>query len=100
MFGKGHQDHRNFSNTPTLVRTLLIRADQLLRITLQKDRPVEDVYQALGMAQELLDEADRLFCGYHYDQIPDGGRRKSFEELTGKLNKGAVAKATAAGAEG
>ncbi len=84
MFREGHNDHRNYSNTPTLVRTLLIRADQLMRVALRKDCPIADAYQALGMAQDSLDEADRLFCGHYYDQIPDGLLPKTFKELTGK----------------
>ncbi len=96
MFKEGHQDHRNFSNTPTLIRTLLIRADQLLRIALDKNVNIPDAYQALGMASELLDDADRLFCGLFYHQIPEGQQRKTFEELTGKQGKSAGAKISAA----
>jgi hypothetical protein len=96
MFKEGHLDHRNFSNTPTLIRTLLIRVDQLMRVTLDKDVSVEDAYQALGMASELLDDVDKLFCGLYYDQIPEGRPPKSFEELTGKLGKPVKAKAMAA----
>lgn len=96
MFKEGHLDHRNFSNTPTLIRTLLIRVDQLMRVTLDKDVSVEDAYQALGMATELLDDADKLFCGLYYNQIPEGQPPKSFEELTGKLGKPVKAKVAVA----
>ena len=96
MFKEGHLDHRNFSNTPTLIRTLLIRVDQLMRVTLAKDVSVDDAYQALGMATELLEEVDRLFCRFYYDQIPEGKPTKSFEELTGKLGKPVKAKSAVA----
>jgi len=98
MFKQGHRAYPKPSNTTVLVKTMLIRADQLLRVALQKDCSIEDAYQALGMAHELLDDADKLLCEHHYDQIPEGARRKTFEELTAKPKKAIAAKAATAGA--
>lgn len=69
------------SGTVKLARMMLRRSLQLIRCSIVNPS-VPDMYRAIGMASELIDDADRLICS-----LPDSaviGQRKTFEELTGK----------------
>lgn len=72
------------ANTKRLTGVMLRRAMMLLRAA-QGARDARDMYREIGMASELIDDADRLFC-----TLPDAelfGSTKTFEELTGRKQK-------------
>ena len=69
------------TSTQRLSGVMLRRAMMLLRVAL-RTRDTRDVYRAVGMASELIDDADKILC-----TLPDSelfGSQKTFEELTGK----------------
>ena len=70
--------HRG-TGTVKLARALLSRSLQLLRVA-RTTQDLPDMYRAIGMASECLDDADKLVCS-----LPDAavlGSSKTFEELT------------------
>ena len=82
---------RKTSGTMKLAKLHLRRAIQLLRVAEKITTCPSDVYRALGLASELIDDADQLVCS-----LPDSlviGPQRTFEELTGKP---AIRKASAA----
>lgn len=78
------EDLKKLSSSPTLIRLHLKRAGQLIRAAQRENLSLDDVYRAIGMATEELDDADRLFCLTHYKGISDRVEPMTFEEVTGK----------------
>ena len=72
------------SGTLKLVRSMMSRAVQLLRVAVHT-HDIRDIYLVLGMAGDLIDEADKLICTLPDDQI--FGSHKTFEDLTGKVHR-------------
>ena len=69
------------TGTVKLARDLVGRSIQLMRVA-RNTSNLADMYRALGMASECLDDADKLVCS-----LPDEavlGSKKTFEELTGR----------------
>lgn len=74
-------ESKTSTGTTKLARQLLSRATQLL-VVAKNTGDLRDMYRAVGMASECLDDADKLICS-----LPDSavlGSRKTFEELTGR----------------
>ena len=90
---KYNQDRRRSASPmePERMNSELKKILRLVNLVLDEGCDVADRYRALAMIRELTDTADRRFCRYCYNLIPDGLPDRTYEEFIDPAQRPVVA---------